>query len=167
MSLPENENKVKLKSASFVVIMLLHNVLTHIHSQKKPRLHFESFTLTKKQEERREVSLKFHIIYPWKHLIDFYYGPHQWGYHVSAPPSSCLSLLGVLGSKGSPWAVIKRDLHAAHAGLRLTSADFLLYFNSISRNIRHGYESRGSGLSPLIFISAGLFRVSYRDRLDY
>lgn len=60
-----------------------------------------------------------------------------------------------------------RDLHAAHAGLRLTSADFSPYFNSISRNIRHGYESQGSGLSPLIFISVVLFRVSYRDRLDY
>ena len=32
---------------SFVVTMLLHKGLTHIHSQKKPRLHFgESFTLT-------------------------------------------------------------------------------------------------------------------------
>ena len=37
---------VNLKSASFIVIMLLHEVLTHIHSQIKPRLHFgESFTL--------------------------------------------------------------------------------------------------------------------------
>ena len=46
-SLPENENTVNLKSAYFIVIMLLHNGLTHIHSQKKPRLHFgESFALT-------------------------------------------------------------------------------------------------------------------------
>ena len=41
-----NENTVNLKSASFVVIMLLHEGLTHTHSQKKkPRLHFvKSFT---------------------------------------------------------------------------------------------------------------------------
>ena len=46
MSLSENENKVNLKSASFIVIMLLYESLTHIHSQKKPRLHFcQSFTL--------------------------------------------------------------------------------------------------------------------------
>ena len=38
---------VSLKSASFVVIMLLRKGLTRVHSQKKPRLHFgESFTLT-------------------------------------------------------------------------------------------------------------------------
>ena len=37
---------VNLKSASFAIIRLLHEGLTHIHSQKKPRLHFgESFTL--------------------------------------------------------------------------------------------------------------------------
>lgn len=46
------------------------------------------------------------------------------------------------------------DLHAAHAALRLTSADFSPYFNSISRNTRHGYRSRGERRSPLIFISA-------------
>ena len=46
ISLPENETWVNLKSASFVVIMLLHEGLTHIQSQIKPRLHFcESFTL--------------------------------------------------------------------------------------------------------------------------
>ena len=44
---PENENTVNLKSASFIVIMLLHEGLTHIHSQKKPKLNFgESFTLS-------------------------------------------------------------------------------------------------------------------------
>ena len=32
---PENRNKVNLKSASFIVIMLLHEGLAHIHSQKK------------------------------------------------------------------------------------------------------------------------------------
>ena len=38
---------LNLKSASFIVIMHLHECLTHIHSQKKPRLLFgESFTLT-------------------------------------------------------------------------------------------------------------------------
>ena len=43
---PENENTMNLKSASFVVIMLLQEGLTHVHSPKKPRLHSgESFTL--------------------------------------------------------------------------------------------------------------------------
>ena len=32
----ENENMVNLISDSFVVIILLHEGLTHIHSQKKP-----------------------------------------------------------------------------------------------------------------------------------
>ena len=37
---------VNLKSASFVIIMPLQEGLTHIHSQKQPRLHCgESFTL--------------------------------------------------------------------------------------------------------------------------
>ena len=34
------KDMVNLKSVSFVVIMLLNKGLTHIHSQKKPRLHF-------------------------------------------------------------------------------------------------------------------------------
>ena len=44
----ENENTVNLKSASFAAIMLLHEGLTHVHSQrKKPRLNFgKSFTLS-------------------------------------------------------------------------------------------------------------------------
>ena len=43
---PENKNMDNLKSASFIVNILLHEGLTHIHSQKKPRVHFgESFTL--------------------------------------------------------------------------------------------------------------------------
>ena len=43
----ENEKTVNLKRASFVVIMLLNEGLTHLHSQKKPRLHFgKSFTLS-------------------------------------------------------------------------------------------------------------------------
>ena len=47
VKVPVNENMVNLKSASFVVIMCLHEGLTRIHSQQKPRLHFgESFTLT-------------------------------------------------------------------------------------------------------------------------
>ena len=38
---------VNLKSASFVLIMLLQEGLSHIHSQKKPGLHFgESFAKT-------------------------------------------------------------------------------------------------------------------------
>lgn len=48
------------------------------------------------------------------------------------------------------------DLHAAHAGLRLTSADFWVEFTSVSRNTRHSYESPRSGLSSLIFISTVL-----------
>ena len=47
MSLPENETMVNLKSASFIVIMLLHEVLIHIQSQIKPWLLFgERFTLS-------------------------------------------------------------------------------------------------------------------------
>ena len=46
ISLPKNETMVNLKSATFVVIMLLHEGLTHIQSQIKPPLLFgESFTL--------------------------------------------------------------------------------------------------------------------------
>ena len=46
ISLPENKTTVNLKSASFVVIMLLHEGLTRIHSQLKPNLLFgQSFTL--------------------------------------------------------------------------------------------------------------------------
>ena len=45
ISLPENETTVNLKSASFVLIMHLHKVLTHIQSQIKPWLLLgESFT---------------------------------------------------------------------------------------------------------------------------
>ena len=40
-----------LKSASFVVIMLLNERLTRVHSHKDPRLHFgESFALTVYEE---------------------------------------------------------------------------------------------------------------------
>ena len=47
MSLTQNENTVNLKSASFIVIMLLHEGLTHIQSQIKPWLLFgKSFSLT-------------------------------------------------------------------------------------------------------------------------
>ena len=49
ISLPKNETTVNLKSASFIVIMILHEGLTHIQSQIKPCLLFgESFTLTAK-----------------------------------------------------------------------------------------------------------------------
>ena len=37
---PENENTVNLKSASFIVIMLLHEGLTRTHSQKKAYVAF-------------------------------------------------------------------------------------------------------------------------------
>ena len=40
ISLPKNKTTVNLKSASFVVIMLLHEGLTHIQSQIKPWLLF-------------------------------------------------------------------------------------------------------------------------------
>ena len=47
MNVPKSETTVKLKSASFVVIMLLQEGLSHIQSQIKPRfLIGESFTLT-------------------------------------------------------------------------------------------------------------------------
>ena len=47
MKEPKTETTVNLKSASFVVIVLLHKVLTHIQSQIKPWLPFgESFALT-------------------------------------------------------------------------------------------------------------------------
>ena len=47
ISLPENETTVNLKSASFHVMMLLHEGLIRIQSQIKPRLLFgESFTLS-------------------------------------------------------------------------------------------------------------------------
>ena len=40
------KNTVNLKSGSFIIIMLLHEGLTHIHSLIKPQLHFgESLTL--------------------------------------------------------------------------------------------------------------------------
>ena len=45
ISLPKNETTVNPESASFLVIMLLHEGLTHIQSQIKPLLLFgESFT---------------------------------------------------------------------------------------------------------------------------
>ena len=47
ISLPENETMVNLKCASFLVIMLLREALTHIQSQIKLWLLFgKSFTLT-------------------------------------------------------------------------------------------------------------------------
>ena len=47
ISLPENESMVNLKSASFVVVMLLNEGLTNIQSQIKPwLLSGESFTLS-------------------------------------------------------------------------------------------------------------------------
>ena len=46
--MPENETTVNLQSASFVVIKHLHEGLTHIQPQIKPRLlSGESFTLRK------------------------------------------------------------------------------------------------------------------------
>ena len=45
--MPKIETTVKLKSASFVAIMILHEGLTHIQSQIKPWLLFgESFALS-------------------------------------------------------------------------------------------------------------------------
>ena len=40
ISLPKNKTMVNLESASFVVIMLLHECLTHIHSQIKRQVAF-------------------------------------------------------------------------------------------------------------------------------
>ena len=57
----ENDDTVNLKSASLVVIMLLQEDLTHIHSQKKPRLHLESFALnllTQENERKHFIFVK-------------------------------------------------------------------------------------------------------------
>ena len=43
--IPEYETTVSLKSASFIVIMLLHEGLTHIHKKKKPRSLFGESSL--------------------------------------------------------------------------------------------------------------------------
>ena len=51
ISLHENKTTVKLKSASFIVIMLLHKGLTHIQSQIKPGCFLVSFNLSSAQEE--------------------------------------------------------------------------------------------------------------------
>ena len=46
MNVPKTETMVNVKSASFIVIMLLHEGLTRIQSQIKPRLLIgESFAL--------------------------------------------------------------------------------------------------------------------------
>ena len=46
-SRPKNENTVNLKSGVSVLIMLLNESLTWVHSQKDPRLHFgESYALS-------------------------------------------------------------------------------------------------------------------------
>ena len=56
MNVSENANTVNLKSASIVVIMLLHKGLTHIQSQIKPCLLFgESFTSTPTLPQRYEL----------------------------------------------------------------------------------------------------------------
>ena len=55
INVPKTETTVNLKSASFVVIMLLHEGLTHIQSQIKPRLLFgESFALRETHREWKE-----------------------------------------------------------------------------------------------------------------
>ena len=59
----KNENMINLKSASLVVIMLLHEGLTHIHSQLKPRLLFgESFTLKWDSSIFSEIALGQNLI---------------------------------------------------------------------------------------------------------
>ena len=64
---PENENMVNLKSATFILITLLYEGLTRVHSQKKPRLHFgESFTLTSYLTNRTfQVTSNGSLIHPW------------------------------------------------------------------------------------------------------
>ena len=65
ISLPENETMVNLKSASFVIIMFLHEGLTHIQSQMKPWLLFrESFTLgagLQRQNSLNDEHIFFHL----------------------------------------------------------------------------------------------------------
>ena len=58
-----------LASASFAVIMLLHKGLTHIHSQKKPRLHFgmsfnlSSFGLVTHSQARAHTHTHTHTLF--------------------------------------------------------------------------------------------------------
>ena len=64
MSLPKNETTVNLKSAYFVVILLVHKGLTCIHSQKKPRLHFgESFALNDEDMDTAVTGFKFPFLF--------------------------------------------------------------------------------------------------------
>ena len=66
MSLPENETTVNLRSASFVIIMLLQKGLTDIHSQIKPSFLFgESFTLSTVRDtgvRMKGVFRIFHVV---------------------------------------------------------------------------------------------------------
>ena len=63
----KNENTVNLKSASFVVIMLLHEGLTHLRSQKKPWLHFgKSFTLGHKSNN--DNFEQHDLLWKWQHI---------------------------------------------------------------------------------------------------
>ena len=50
----ENENTVNLKIASFIIIML--EGLTHIHSQKNPRLHFVLYDVKQQSEASSQPS---------------------------------------------------------------------------------------------------------------
>ena len=53
MILTQNKNTVNLKSGTFIVIMLLNERLTRVHSQKDSRLHFgKSFALRLGQDTR-------------------------------------------------------------------------------------------------------------------
>ena len=58
---------VNLKSASFILIMLLNQSVTRVHSKKDPRLHFgESFTFKDKHN-----FILFYFVYMWQTLPPF------------------------------------------------------------------------------------------------
>ena len=62
MNVPENENMVNLKSASFIVFMHLPEGLTHIQSQIKPWLDFgESFTSIQQVQQINTCRKQMHM----------------------------------------------------------------------------------------------------------
>ena len=124
ISLPENKTKVNLKNASFVIITLLHEGLTHIHSQIKPGLLFgESFTLNQSTLNNQKIffspetmiRIVFGKTYVWSHphsnLKPYSYSPCGRGFILTlylVPDCSYLTT-SLFSSKwvflfcGSPW----------------------------------------------------------------
>ena len=63
ISLPKNETTVSFKSASFIVIMLLHESLTHIQSQRKPVAFWREFHFNDQTFRKKVISSLYHIFY--------------------------------------------------------------------------------------------------------